>query len=190
MPGWVRFSVEDSGPGLPPQARDRLQGAAVPFESSGDGTGIGLFVIRDVLQQLGGRIEIQTPDPRSDAGQGTRFTVSVHCTLAEEAPTDSHDTAPMNILIVDDRADVLVSLSDVTRRLGHLCDGAGSADEAIRLLSSKTYDTVLIDLEMPGKDGLTLAREIRAGGGPCFNPTPKHCKTKLRSAHESSRHRR
>ena len=69
------------------------------------------------------------------------------------------------ILIVDDRLDVLESLSDVTRRLGHSCDGAGSADDAHRLLASKTYDTVLIDLEMPAKDGLTLAHEIRAGGG-------------------------
>ena len=165
MPGWVRFSVEDSGPGLPPQARERLEGIAVPFESSGDSSGIGLFVIRDVLQQLGGRIEVQSPDPRSDAGQGTRFTVSIPGTLAMKTPADSHDAAPLNILIVDDRLDVLESLSDVTRRLGHSCDGAGSAGEAHRLLKSKTYDTVLIDLEMPGKDGLTLAHEIRASGG-------------------------
>ena len=168
MPGWVRFSVADSGPGLPPQARDRLQGAAVPFESSGDGSGIGLFVIRDVLQQLGGRIEVQSSDPRRDAGQGTLFTVSIPGTLAMEALTDTHDkrdAAPLNILIVDDRQDVLQSLSDVTRRLGHSCDGASSAGDAHRLLASKTYDTVLIDLEMPGKDGLTLAHEIRAGGG-------------------------
>ena len=168
MAGWVRFLVEDSGPGLPPQARERLQGAAVPFESSGDGSGIGLFVIRDVLLQLGGHIDVQSPDPRSEAGQGTRFTVSIPATLAIETLTDTHekhDTAPLNILIVDDRPDVLMSLSDVTRRLGHSCDGASSADEAHRLLASKPYDTVLIDLEMPGKDGLTLAREIRAGGG-------------------------
>ena len=164
MPGWVRFCVEDSGPGLPPQARERLEGIAVPFESSGDSSGIGLFVIRDVLQQLGGRIEVQSPDPRSDAGQGTRFAVSIPGTLAMKTPVDSHDAAPLNILIVDDRLDVLESLSDVTRRLGHSCDGAGSAGEAHRLLKSKTYDTVLIDLEMPGKDGLTLAHEIRAGG--------------------------
>ncbi len=166
MAGWVRFSVEDSGPGLPPQARERLQGAAVPFESSGDGSGIGLFVIRDVLQQLGGRIDVQSTDPRSDAAQGTRFTVSVPAALAMETLTDGHASAPLDILIVDDRPDVLVSLSDVTRRLGHSCDGAGSADEAHRLLAGKRYDTVLIDLEMPGKDGLTLAQEIRTGGGP------------------------
>ena len=165
LAGWVRFSVEDSGPGLPPQARERLQGAAVPFESSGDGSGIGLFVIRDVLQQLGGSIDVQTAQPPNDAGQGTRFTVSIPATLAMETPSDSHDTAPLNILIVDDRPDVLASLSDVTRRLGHSCDGAGSADEAHRLLANKTYDTVLIDLEMPGKDGLTLAHEIRSGAG-------------------------
>jgi len=50
--GSVRFVVHDTGPGLPPSAFERLKSASVPFESSSDGTGIGLFVIRDVLLQL------------------------------------------------------------------------------------------------------------------------------------------
>ena len=77
MPGWVRFSVEDSGPGLPPQALQRLQGATVPFESSSDGSGIGLFVIRDVLQQLGGQIDVQSTITQNPEGRGTTFKVSI-----------------------------------------------------------------------------------------------------------------
>ena len=166
--GWVRFSVQDTGPGLPPQALQRLQGATVPFESSGDGSGIGLFVIRDVLQQLGGQIDVKSHDVQSGQGQGTTFTVSIPATLSRETtapPGINGNTDPLNILIVDDRPDVLKSLSDVTRRLGHSCDAAASAAEAHKLLASTRFDTVLIDLEMPDKDGLALATEIRRGGG-------------------------
>ena len=166
--GWVRFSVQDTGPGLPPQALQRLQGAMVPFESSSDGSGIGLFVIRDVLQQLGGQIDVTSHDVQSGDGQGTTFTVSIPATLSRETtapPGISGNTDPLNILIVDDRPDVLKSLCDVTRRLGHSCNAASSAAEAHSPLASTRFDTVLIDLEMPDEDGLALATEIRRGGG-------------------------
>ena len=168
MAGWVRFSVQDTGPGLPPQALQRLQGATVPFESSSDGSGIGLFVIRDVLQQLGGQIDVKSADVHSSEGHGTIFTVSIPATLARDITAQERigeNTDPLNILIVDDRPDILKSLSDVTRRLGHSCDAASSAAEAHSLLASTRFDTVLIDLEMPDKDGLALATEIRRGGG-------------------------
>ncbi len=140
----------------------------VPFESSSDGSGIGLFVVRDVLQQLGGQIDVKSHDVQSGEGQGTTFTVSIPATLSRETtapPGISGNTDPLNILIVDDRPDVLKSLSDVTRRLGHSCNAASSAAEAHSLLDSTRFDTVLIDLEMPDEDGLALATEIRRGGG-------------------------
>jgi len=168
MAGWVRFSVHDTGPGLPPQASKRLQGATVPFESSSDGSGIGLFVIRDVLQQLGGQIDVKSADLQNAEGHGTTFTVSIPATLAQDLTAQEgtgENTDPLNILIVDDRPDVLKSLSDVTRRLGHSCNAASSAAEAHSLLARTRFDTVLIDLEMPDKDGLALATEIRRGGG-------------------------
>ena len=137
-PGWVRFSVEDSGPGLPPQALQRLLGATVPFESSSDGSGIGLFVIRDVLQQLGGQIDVHSTIAQSAEGQGTTFKVSIPATLVRETSAQvsiSANTDSLNILIADDRLDVLKSLSDVTRRLGHSCIATSSAVEAYGALS-------------------------------------------------------
>ena len=138
MAGWVRFSVQDTGPGLPPQALQRLQGATVPFESSNDGSGIGLFVIRDVLQQLGGQIDVHSTIAQSAEGQGTTFKVSIPATLVRETSAQvsiSANTDSLNILIADDRPDVLKSLSDVTRRLGHSCIATSSAVEAYGALS-------------------------------------------------------
>ena len=167
--GTVRFAVHDTGPGLPPAASERLNSAAVPFASSSDGTGIGLFVIRDVLQQLGGGIDVQTRDASHPAGQGTTCTVSIPAVQVQEAKTQADrqgSSESLNVLVVDDLSDVRDSLADVTRRLGHACCAVGSAAEARPLLASTHFDAVLIDLEMPDTDGRALATEIRQGDSP------------------------
>ena len=169
MEGVLRFVVHDTGPGLPPPAAERLKSAAVPFSSCSDGTGIGLFVIRDVLQQLGGSLEVQTRDASDPKGQGTTFTVNIPARQVQDAAAFGGRDDPcdsLSVLVVDDLADVRESLRDVTRRLGHVCNAVESAAEARPLLATTHFDAVLIDLEMPDTDGLELATEIREGGGP------------------------
>ena len=120
----VRFVVHDTGPGLPAAALERLRSATVPFASSDDGTGIGLFVIRDVLQQLGGRLEVQSRGAADPEGQGTTSTVSIPARLAKRiSPEDDlfAGSEALSVLVVDDLSDVRDSLVDVTRRLGHSC---------------------------------------------------------------------
>jgi len=167
--GAVRFVAHDTGPGLPPAALERLRSATVPFASSDDGTGIGLFVIRDVLQQLGGRLEVQTRYAADPEGQGTTSTVSIPARQVKRiSPEDDlfAGSEALSVLVVDDLSDVRESLVDVTRRLGHACHAVGSAAEARPLLASTHFDVALIDLEMPETDGLALATEIRESGGP------------------------
>lgn len=166
--GAVRFVVHDTGPGLPLAALERLRSAAVPFASSGDGTGIGLFVIRDVLQQLGGHLEVQTCDAADPEGQGTTSTVSIPAMQVKRISPEGdlfEGSEALSVLVVDDLSDVRDSLVDVTRRLGHVCCAVGSAAEARPLLASTHFDVALIDLEMPDTDGLALATEIRESGG-------------------------
>ena len=166
--GWVRFAVHDTGPGLPAIAANRLKNAAVPFASSSEGTGIGLFVIRDVLEQLGGSIDVQTREATDPEGRGTTFTVTIPAIQVHAPAALDSDREPaelMRILIVDDLPDVRSALSEVTGRLGHSCIAVASAAEARPLLASERFDVILIDLEMPDTDGLALAAEIRQGGG-------------------------
>ena len=122
--GMVRFVVHDTGPGLPPPASDRLKSAAVPFASSSDGTGIGLFVVRDVLQQLGGSVDVRTRDAAHPEGRGTTFTVSIPALQVQDAAcrvARDESSKTLHVLVVDDLSDVRRSLGDVTRRLGHAC---------------------------------------------------------------------
>ena len=166
--GVVRFVVHDTGQGLPPAALERLRSATVPFASSDDGTGIGLFVIRDVLQQLGGRLEVQSGDAADPEGQGTTFTVSVPAIQVKRISPEAdlfEGSEALSVLVVDDLSDVRDSLVDVARRLGHACRAVGSAAEARPVLAGTHFDVALIDLEMPDTDGLALATEIRESSG-------------------------
>ena len=166
--GMVRFVVDDTGPGLPPSASERLTSAAVPFELSSDGTGIGLLVIRDVLQQLCGNIDVQTRDASHPEALGSTFTVSIPALLVQDAALQVDRDEPseaLNVLVVDDLSDGRNSLAEVTRRLGHACRTVGSAAEARPLLASMHFDVVLVDLEMPDTDGRALVAEIRQGDG-------------------------
>ncbi len=165
----VRFVVHDTGPGLPPAALDRLRSPNAPFASSDDGTGIGLFVIRDVLQQLGGRLDVRSRDTADPEGRGTTFTVSIPAKQVQRISQGDdlfEGSEALSVLVVDDLSDVRESLVEVTRRLGHSCHAVGSAAEARPLLASMHFDVALIDLEMPETDGLALATEIRESGGP------------------------
>jgi len=168
--GMLRVVVDDSGPGLPLPAAERLKSAAVLFASSSDGTGIGLFVVRDVLQQLGGSINVQARTTSDPEGQGTTFTLCIPARLIQDTGASDRQAEErrdaLRVLVVDDLADVRESLREVTQRLGHVCHAAGSAGEARPLLAGTQYDAVLIDLEMPDTDGLALATEIRQQGGP------------------------
>jgi signal transduction histidine kinase/CheY-like chemotaxis protein len=166
--GTLRIVVNDSGPGLPPLAAERLKGAAVPFASSSDGTGIGLFVVRDVLQQLRASLDVQIRKASDSEGQGSTFTLSIPARLVQEAALSGGEGVSrdsLSVLVVDDLADVRESLRDVTLRLGHVCRAVGSAAEASALLAGTHFDAVLIDLEMPVTDGLALAADIREQGG-------------------------
>jgi signal transduction histidine kinase len=167
--GTLRVVVHDSGPGLPPPAAERLKSAAVPFASSSDGTGIGLFVVRDVLQQLGGSLEVQARNASDLEGQGTTFILSIPAKLVQDAAASGAGDEcrdSLRVLVVDDLADVRESLRDVTQLLGHVCNAVGAAAEARPLLAGTHFDVVLIDLEMPDTDGLALATEIRGEDGP------------------------
>jgi len=160
----LRFAVADTGPGIPADvlptllAPDRAQTGA---ERRGESSGIGLAIVRTLVDHLGGKIEVA-----SSLGKGTTFTLAIP---AEPLPdTDVHGetgSSTGRVLVVDDREDVLNALVSVVDELGFECDRASSAGVGANLLASRAYDVVLIDLEMPIKGGAALAAETRNGNG-------------------------
>jgi signal transduction histidine kinase/CheY-like chemotaxis protein len=167
----LRFTVSDTGPGIPAATLPTLltpDRVVTGSERRGEGSGIGLAIVRTLVDHLGGRVEV-----RSQLGKGTIFTVEIPAEPVEsDADDPARDSPTGRVLIVDDRDDVLDALASVLDELGFECDRATSAAVAANLLASRPYDAALIDVEMPIKGGAELADETRRGKGPnastCF----------------------
>ena len=161
----LRFTISDTGPGIPEELLPALFSPDKFVDSParrGEGSGIGLAVVRTLVDHLGGKLEV-----KSRMGEGTSFVVQIPVGSAELEGRDYVDSNTCGrVLIVDDRSDVLEALESVVDELGFEFDRAGSAAAASRLLAHRSYDAILLDLDMPGKGGTELAAEIRLGNGP------------------------
>ena len=158
------FEVLDTGPGID---SDRLPTLFDPYTrfgeltSKGDGAGLGLAIVRSVLQFLGGTVKVS-----SVRGIGTTFEVRIPAELLNPDLSPESIGTTKKVLVVDDRHEVLEALRNVVRELGIDCDTATTVARAANLLATHGYDTVFLDLDMPIKSGFDLASETRRGGGP------------------------
>jgi PAS domain S-box-containing protein len=162
----LRFSVEDTGIGIP---RDRQKDVFSAFKqvdakttSQYGGTGLGLAVSSQLVRLMGGELTVS-----SETGRGSRFEFVATFKRMREDPVKTEKTAAgdlkgIRVLVVDDNA--------TTRRFTkEILDGwqlethfASNAEQARQILSSDNHvDLVLIDSDMPGSDGFSLARWIR-----------------------------
>jgi len=168
-PGVV-FVVRDSGPGL---SADDCARVFRRFEQTAQGqrehgSGLGLTIARELVALMGGRLELQ-----SETGVGSTFRV--HLPLPECAP-GAHPKAsvevardpaiPRRVLLVEDdpvAAEVLIGLLQAQ---AHTVTHAPDALAALAQWDSSRegFDVILLDLDLPGVDGCTLARMLRARG--------------------------
>lgn len=183
----LRFAVIDTGPGIPPEQQARLFQPYVQLgtaaEDSAPGTGLGLAISRRLVTLLGGTLAV-----RSEAGAGAEFhfTLSLR-PLAE--PEGAGRTAPslppcgadgLRVLAVDDDvANQEVLRSMLETRCARLVV-VGSAAEARQELAHADFDVALVDLEMPGEDGFSVAAWSRSPGAP---EAVRHCRLIACSAH-------
>lgn len=160
----LRFEVIDTGPGID---SDRIPTLFDPYTrfgemtSKGDGAGLGLAIVRSVLQFLGGSATVT-----SERGRGTVFDVTIPAELLDGKRPAAGIGLIKRVLVVDDRKEVLEAIGSVVRQLGFFCDTAPTVATAANLLGAHTYDIAFLDLEMPVKSGFDLAAETRRGNGP------------------------
>ncbi len=170
----VLITVADNGIGI---QSDKLDGIFEIFtqadctpEFSHDGLGIGLALTRRVLELHGGRISAYSDGP----GAGSTFTMHLPATVsvrAQEpqphgAATDHRNgTSPTEtgrrVLVVDDNPDVVESMSMLLEIMNIDVRTASSGSEAIAVAEAYRPDVILMDIGMPGMDGLECARAIR-----------------------------
>ena len=174
----LRFEVNDTGPGIPP---DRVGTLFEPFTQFHDlatryeGTGLGLAISRRLTRLLGGELQL-----RAEHGHGCSFGFDLdlpECAAPLSSRTNregvvaGYDGPPRRVLIVDDMAVDRKVLSGLLTPLGFECSLAADGADALRQAALSRPDVVLMDLSMPALDGLATTRRLQeqtdaAGAAP------------------------
>lgn len=174
----VRFEVQDTGIGLSPEAQARLFQAFSQADSSTTrqygGTGLGLAICKQLTELMGGQIGVES---RLGVGSTFWFTVPLSLQPPSVQPIDNRveqDVPWRSLCIVDDHATNRHILESYAMQWGVQCRLAENGPQALACLRAAAAegaacDVAIIDMQMPGMDGLELARAIKAD--PLLAPT-------------------
>ena len=164
----VSFSVRDSGQGIAPDFLPHVfdqfrQGEGGRRRRHG-GLGLGLAIVKSLVGLHGGSVAARSPG----LGQGAEFTVVLPRTAAP-IPAGSHGPRDLKlrgqrVLAVDDDGEMRDWLKKVLEASGATVTTAGSARDALRVLSPRAIDILVSDIGMPGQDGLELLATARQRG--------------------------
>jgi signal transduction histidine kinase len=168
---WAEIRVRDTGIGISPESMPRIFElfTQIPSEraSTGGGLGIGLALVRALIELHGGEIRATS----DGLERGSEFTVRLPLFASEADDVESEVKAPAgehlvpvrrNILIADDNQDALESLALMLRLEGHEVHCASDGEEALALAGLRKPEIVVLDVGMPKLDGCEVARRIRA----------------------------
>ncbi len=182
----VEIKVKDSGPGIDPtflpHVFERFRQADGSTTRMHGGLGLGLAIVRHLVELHGGTIGV---DNRDDA-PGAIFTVRLPLPSGElsaeamrtaastfkEAQSELPELQGLRILVVDDETDALDLISVELAQHGASVTGVASADEALQALANKKFDVLISDIGMPGTDGYDLIRQIRKQESGTQKPIP------------------
>jgi len=168
----VRFIVSDTGIGIPKDNREKLFRRFSQLDASRTrefgGTGLGLAVSKRLANLMGGEIGFD-----SEEGKGSTFWFEVPLIPAKQEDLDKAHALPSRenflsgrLLLVEDLEHNRDLAKKILSDAGHEVDIAINGAEAVAAVQAKTYDLVLMDVQMPVMDGVTATRQIRAMNHP------------------------
>ena len=166
-PSHLCFEVQDTGIGIGKDQQERL---FLPFEQVTEaarrfgGTGLGLTISRQLVRLMGGDIQVE-----SRLGQGSRFRFELELpvvdigaeALRREGVAIGYDGPRRKVLVVDDVADNRAIIAEVLGELGFDMMEAVNGVEALEKAQAWQPDLILMDVLMPGMDGLEATRRLR-----------------------------
>jgi PAS domain S-box-containing protein len=164
QPGsYVRLSVADTGKGMDAPTLTRVFEPFFTTKPAGQGTGLGLAVVHDIMRGHGGGIVTE-----SEPGRGTTFHLYFPASCLPAAPPPAPLAALTtqgtgeHILYLDDEESLVVLFEKLFEHLGYRVSAYTQADAAIEAFRAQpeTFDLVITDMNMPGTSGLEVARQL------------------------------
>jgi PAS domain S-box-containing protein len=158
----IRLTVRDTGPGMPPDVRERIFEPFFTTKKAGEGTGMGLAVVHGIITSYGGAIAVQ-----STPGAGTSFEIYLpQLSARADAEVTVESSFPYgqgSILFVDDEETLSALGQHMLEYLGYDVVVSRCSREALEIfrLSPYRFDLVITDQTMPHMTGEVLARELR-----------------------------
>lgn len=171
----ARITVADTGCGIPPEILPQLferfrQGDSTRTRAHG-GLGLGLAIVRHLVDLHGGTVEGQSPGDGWSAVFTVTLTRIAPHQVAAAAGESAAPTGPppgslllsgLRVLVVEDDADTRDLLQTMLGNEGAEVKMTGSVEEALRVMESFRADVLVSDISMPGEDGYALVRKVRA----------------------------
>ncbi|QKT03686.1 response regulator [Ectothiorhodospiraceae bacterium 2226] len=168
--------VRDNGIGIAadmlPRVFDLFTQAEGQHRPVRGGLGVGLSLVRTLVEMHGGRVEARSPG----LGRGSEFTVHLPLLAAVEVPEPDLELAgaaaevvQRRVLVVDDNHDAADSFAQLLEVLGHEVETAADGPSALRAATDFRPEVIFLDIGLPGMDGYEVARRLRARKD---SPTP------------------
>lgn len=157
----VQITVSDTGYGIISQYMDKIFDPFFTTKVPGEGTGLGLSVVHGIVAAHGGKIFVE-----SEPEQGTMFKVLFPLIKTEkiiqQEKSQTFPTGTERILIVDDDQNFVDVNKRTLQRLGYKVTGVADSVEALEVFTAnpESFDLAILDMSMPRKTGLELAREF------------------------------
>lgn len=160
----IHFSIKDNGIGIPKEKQRAIFEEFQQVNSDQNkiqGTGLGLTIVKKLLEASKSSIKL-----KSEAGKGSTFSFTLSYQVLEQSRVvksldDNNDLTGKKILVVDDNRINQIVTKRIVETHGMICEIAENGDIAINKVRKGNFDLVLMDINMPGKDGIETTKEIR-----------------------------